>query len=104
MRFHFGNITSECSTAEIHAAMDKTNGAIAWQLKDDAVYPWDTKALVPDCLGKGAGPNGKDIIVYKQGENLFVWIAAGLVALIVLILLISILKGGGGSPGTVIYR
>ncbi len=97
VRFHFGNVTKACTTSE---QTDADNGVTPMQLKNDALFPYDTKALIPSCIYT---KDGKDYVVYKQGENIWLWATAGLVVLLLLILLIAALKGGGNS-GPIIYH
>ena len=106
MRVHFGDFPSTpCSDGDVN---DAESGKNAWQIKDDSLYPYDTKALIPTCLAKGKGPGNADMIVYKQGENIWLWVSVGLAGLIILILLFSALRGGGGGGGgpgnTIVYR
>jgi len=99
MRVHFGTVTENCSSQDID---DLKSGKTVWQPKSVALYPIDTKALVPKCLAKG--DNGEDGIIYEQGENIWLWVSVGLVGLLLLILIVAALKGGGGQAGTIIYR
>lgn len=102
MRIKLGSVTRECTDSEVQTAMDQSGGTIAWQIESDALSPWDSKALSPDCKAKTKA--GKDIILYKEQENIFFWISVGLVGLIILIILVAALKGGGGASDTIIYR
>jgi hypothetical protein len=98
MRFHFGSVSKNCSAADL---VDLKNGKLVAQPQADALYPIDTKALVPKCVTQDS--TGKDIVVYEQGENIWLWVSAGLTLLLLLILVFAALKGGG-QGGTVIYR
>ena len=100
MRLHFGSVSKSCSAQD---TADFKSGKLLGQPKADALYPFDTKALVPKCVVKGAGPKGEDMVVYEQGENIWLWVSAGLTLLLLLILVFAALKGGGQS-GAVIYR
>lgn len=106
MRVHFGDFPSTpCSDNDIK---DANSGKLAYLIKgDDALYPYDTKALIPSCLIKGTDKDHPDKIVYKQGENIWLWVSVGLAGLVILILLFSALRGGGGGGGpgnTIVYR
>jgi hypothetical protein len=98
MRVHFGSVTQQCSKEQ---QADVHDGKAAWQPKADALYPIDTKALIPKCLGKST--DGKtDIVIYEQGENIWLWVSVGLAGLLFLILIFAALKGGDSGP--IIYR
>jgi hypothetical protein len=99
MRVHFGSVTQQCSTQQ---QTDARDSKVMWQPQADALYPIDTKALIPKCVGKSL--DGKtDIVIYEQGENIWLWVSVGLVGLLFLILIFAALKGGGQS-GPIIYR
>lgn len=101
VRMHFGSITKACDQQDVDSM---NNGTLAWQYKNDALFPYDSKALVPSCVVKGQ-TDKEDKIVYKQEENIWLWVSIGLVGLLFLLLIVALLKGGsGGGAGTVIYR
>lgn len=103
MAIHFGSVTAQCAQSDVDSAVAGKDGAIAWQIKDKAMYPWDTQMLVPNCVGKTS--DNREVVLYKTGTNVFVWISVGLVGFLFLILIIAALKGhGGNNAPEVIYR
>lgn len=92
VRFHFGSISQSCSSQDM---TDMESNKLPAQLKSDALFPIDTKALIPKCLAKSS--NGEDLVIYEQGENIWLWVSLGLVLLIFLIILVSAFKGGNRS-------
>jgi hypothetical protein len=84
---HFGNIDT-CKPGDAQAAVASLD--TPYLKKEDAVYPIDSKALVPYCYGPTA--KGDMVVVYKKGTNYMFWGCVGLLGLLFLILLISAVK------------
>jgi hypothetical protein len=101
VRIKIDEVNTECGS-KVDTKKDVDGQITVPYTKDLLAYRIDSRHYVPSCI---ITKDGDKHMVYTAQPNIWLWSTIGLTGLLLLIFLITILKGGGGySSGPMMWR